>query len=94
MHSRPGDLIETEGYSGPERRREIHLTSDQIDRIADRAAEKAAAKAAERAAEIAAQKVIENGYKAVGKNVVEKGLWIVGALALGFGAARGWIKLG
>lgn len=77
-----GDHIETEGYTGPERRREVHLTEKQIEAIAERAASKAAAK------------VVEQGYQAIGKNVIQKGFWLVGAAVIGFGAARGWIKLG
>lgn len=77
-----GDHIETDGYKGPERRREVHLTDAQIEAIAERAASKAA------------QKVVEEGYKAIGKNVVQKGLILIGAAVIGFGAARGWVKLG
>jgi hypothetical protein len=78
------DFIDTDGYRGPDRRSEIHLTPAQIDRIATKAAEKAVSK------------MIDDGYRAVGKNVVEKGLWIIGLVACGLFAvatSKGWIKL-
>lgn len=43
---------------------------------------------AERAAERALQKV----YAEVGRSVVNRVLWIVGAVALGFAVAKGWWK--
>lgn len=58
-------------YEGPERRREPHLTEDQIEAIASRAAEKAV------------KKMTDDAFKAVGKTVVEKLFWIVGVLAVG-----------
>ena len=62
---------ETEIYSGPERRTQAHLTEDQIEYIAEKAAEKAI------------EKLTGDVYKAVGKSVVSKFLWIVGASAVG-----------
>ena len=61
----------TEIYSGPERMAHAHLTEDQIDDIAEKAAEKAI------------EKLTGDVYKAVGKSVVSKFLWIVGASAVG-----------
>ena len=58
-------------YSGPERRGETYISDEQIEEIA----EKAAAKAIE--------KLTGDVYKAVGKLVVSKFLWIVGASAVG-----------
>lgn len=59
-----------EHYNGPERRTQpVSLTPEQIDHIA------------ERAAEVALEKV----YVSVGKTVVGKVLWMVGALTLAIG---------
>jgi hypothetical protein len=52
------------------------LTESDIERIAEKAAERA----------------LEKVYSEVGRSVVKKGLWIVGALAIGFAAAKGWLK--
>lgn len=60
----------TEEYAGPERRSKAHLTDDQIEDIAEKAAEKAI------------EKLTGDVYKAVGKSVVSKFLWIVGALSV------------
>ena len=46
------------------------LTDDQIDEVA------------ERAADLAVKKMTENAYKAVGKSVIEKLFYIVGVLTL------------
>lgn len=87
MHQDDDDDVEFEnsrGYTGPERRREVHITASQIEKIAQKAAEKAVSQ------------MIDTGYKAVGRNVVEKGMWIVGAVSCGifaFLASKGWIKL-
>lgn len=64
-------------YSGPERRTQAHLSDEQIEDIAEKAAEKAI------------EKLTGDVYKAVGKGVVSKLLWIVGACAIGFWL---WIK--
>ena len=67
-------------YTGPERREEPHLTEDQLEKIAEMAADRAVAK-------------VTNGvYKAVGKTVIERFVWIVGALTVG--AYFGLRKLG
>lgn len=46
----------------------------------------------DRIAEQAAQRALEKVYSQVGKSVITKFLWIVGALALGFATAKGWWK--
>jgi len=53
-------------YDGQERRASAHLTEEQIELIAERAADKA----------------LEKVYASVGKSVVHKILWLVGAAAL------------
>lgn len=58
-------------YDGEERRRETHISEDQIEKIAERAADKAVAK------------VTDEVYKLVGKSVLEKLFYIVGAIAVG-----------
>jgi hypothetical protein len=58
-------------YNGPERRGP--LSDEQIELIAERAAEKA----------------LEKVYASVGKSVVHKILWLVGAAAL---AAAAYLK--
>ena len=59
--------------SGP-----VHfLTDEQMEIIAERAAEKALAKV----------------YTEVGKSVITKILWLVGALVLGWAAATGKISI-
>ena len=75
---------DAEGKTRPERRRQVHITKAQIDHIAEKAAEKAVAR------------MIDTGYRAVGKNVVEKGFWVVGLVSCGifsFMVAKGWIKV-
>lgn len=67
----------SEHYEGPERRAKAHLTDDQIEDIAEKAAEKAIGK------------LTGDVYKAVGKSVVSKFLWIMGALSVG---AYLWLK--
>ena len=47
------------------------LTDDQIEAIA------------EKAADLAVQKLTENAYKAVGKSIIEKLFWIVGVVTIG-----------
>lgn len=46
----------------------------------------------DRIAEQAAQRALEKVYSQVGKSVITKFLWILGAAALGFAAAKGWFK--
>lgn len=57
-------------YSGPERRTEPHLSEEQIEKIAEIAAEKAV------------EKVTNGVYKAVGKTVIERMVWVIGALSV------------
>jgi len=60
----------TSPYTGPERRTEIPLSETQIEAIAEKAAEKAI------------EKLTSDVYKAVGRSVISKFLWIVGASAV------------
>lgn len=60
-------------YLGPERRQHAQLSDEQIERIA------------ERAAEVALEKV----YTSIGKSVVSKFLWICGAAGLAIAAWLG-----
>lgn len=57
-------------YDGAERRQYPHLSEEQIERIAERAAEVA----------------LERVYTSIGKSVVNKFLWICGAGALALAA--------
>lgn len=60
------------GYEGPERREPTRLSQEQINVIAERAAEVA----------------IERVYTAIGKSVVKKFFWLVGAASL---AVAAWL---
>ena len=60
-------------YQGPERRTAVPLTDDQIEAIAERAAERA----------------LEKVYASIGKSIVQKFLWVVGAATL---AIFAWMK--
>ena len=53
-----------------------YLTEADIERIAEKAAERA----------------LEKVYSQVGRSIVTRFLWLVGALVLGFAAAKGWWK--
>ena len=66
-------MTEDEKYEGPERRQLFRLSDSQIEIIA------------ERAAEVALEKV----YVGIGKSVVHKVLWVIGAGAL---ALLVWLK--
>lgn len=68
---------EHEEYTGPNRRAEVHLSDEQIDKIAEKAAEKAV------------EKMTAGVYQSIGKSVVERAFYIIGALAL---AAWIWAK--
>lgn len=57
-------------YDGPERRRAPHLTDAQLDDIAERAATRAV------------KKMTDDAYKAVGKSVLDKLLWLIGLLVV------------
>lgn len=54
-----------------EKLEKVWLTDCQIDEIAGRAAD------------LAVKKLTEDAYKAVGKSIVEKMLWIVGVITVG-----------
>lgn len=60
-------------YSGQERRQYPHLSDEQVERIAERAA----------------QVALERVYTSIGKSVVSKFLWFVGAAAL---AVAAWLN--
>lgn len=60
----------TTTYTGPERRANP-LSDEQIEDIAEKAAEKAI------------EKLTGDVYKAVGKSVVQKMVWILGAITVG-----------
>ena len=55
-------------YTGPDRRSRPSLTDDQIEMIA------------QRAAELAVQKMTTDIYANVGKSVVQKVFWMVGVI--------------
>lgn len=42
-------------------------------------------------AEKAAEKALEKVYTVVGRSILTRILWIIGAIGLGFAAAKGWI---
>jgi 3-methyladenine DNA glycosylase Tag len=66
-----------EGYTGPERRSEAHLTDEQLEQIAEKAATKAV------------KKMTDEAFKAVGKTVVTKLFWIVGVVTV---ALFAWLQ--
>ncbi len=68
-----------------ERRRGACLSEAQIDDIAERAADKASERAADRAIE----KLTQHVYNEIGRTVLQKSLWIVGACTLGIYA---WLQ--
>lgn len=78
------DQPSAQPYDGPERRRNpIPLTDEHIERIAEVAADKAV------------QKMTEGAYKAIGRGVVSKLLWVIGVLttaAFIWAAKAGWVK--
>lgn len=70
-------------YDGPDRRKHPSLSDEQIEHIA------------QRAADLAVKKVTDQAYAAVGKSLVEKAMWVIGvcAMALFFWLAqKGIIK--
>jgi hypothetical protein len=75
-----GRREDDKGWMGEERRSHLALTEDQINAIAERAA----------------AKVIMNFQLQVGRGVLNKLAWLVGAVAVGIGlwlSANGFIKL-
>lgn len=70
-------------YAGPERRREIHFSDEQIESIAERAAERAM------------KKLTDDAYRSIGQGVVSKLFWVVGVLATAtyfWAQGKGYIK--
>ena len=70
-------------YSGEERRMAPQISDDQMEQIADKAAEKAV------------RKLTDEAYRSIGKSVTEKFFYIVGVLALAgyfWAQSKGWIK--
>ncbi len=53
-----------------------YLSEEDIEKIAERAADKAADKAV--------KKMTDQAYREIGKGVVNKFLWIVGVITVGF----------
>ena len=72
---RQDQLVVTPEYVGPERRKEMHMTPEQVDRIAELAAAKAVDKTIE--------KLTKHVYAEVGKTVVHKVFWLIGVGAVG-----------
>lgn len=58
-------------YEGPNRRVQAHISDEQIEEIAEKAAEKAI------------ELMTAGVYKSIGRSVVDKFLWLVGVLSLG-----------
>jgi hypothetical protein len=58
------------GYEGPERRATTLLTEEQLNEIAERAADRA----------------LEKVYAQIGKSVVTKLLWVIGTTTLAIAA--------
>lgn len=74
---------EPQGWDGQERRAPV-LSEEQVEQIAERAAAKAMTK------------LTGHVYQEIGKGVVSKAMWILGALATGlylWAVSKGWIKL-
>lgn len=59
-------------YNGPDRRKEIQLSDEQIDIIAEKAADRAV------------KKLTDDAYKAIGKSVIEKLFAGIGVCFLAF----------
>lgn len=95
--------LDESGESRTERRRKVHLTEKQIDEITSAAARQAVGlmkkeihEVASAAAKEAVEIMITEGYAAVGRNIVQKGFYVLGVVALGLfslGVGKGWIKL-
>lgn len=47
---------------------------------------------AKRAAQLAVEEMTAQFYQQVGKTVVQRVLIVIGAMAIGFGMAKGWIN--
>lgn len=59
-------------YNGPERRKAPHLSEEQLDELAERAANRAV------------EKMTAHVYQTVGQSVVKRFLTIIGALTIAF----------
>lgn len=71
-------------FDGVERRKKYRIPESEIEKIANRAAQKAV------------QRMLDDGYKAVGRNLIEKGIWFLGLIACGLFAwlmSKGFIKM-
>lgn len=71
------DTAQVLEYTGPERRRAPHISDEQLEEIAERAADRAV------------KKLTDDAYKTIGKSVLDKLFWIVGVLAA---AAYFWVQ--
>ena len=74
-------------YSGPERRKSPSITNEQLEQLVERAADRAAVKAVEL--------IKTDFYRSVGKTVVDRVLWIAGALIVAgyvWAKSQGYIK--
>ena len=72
--------MDEESYAGPERRRPPVLTDEQIEQIA------------QKAAELAVQKMTTEIYASVGKSILHKVFWFVGVLATALVVGNASIK--
>lgn len=48
---------------------------------------------AQEAAKLAVNMVMDEFYRNVGKSIIKRSFIVIGALAVGFGLARGWIQI-
>lgn len=72
-----------DSYTGPERRKTPLLTEDQIEHIAERAAEKAV------------KQLTDTAYREIGRTVVQKLFYAVGVMAAAaylYAQSKGWLK--
>lgn len=70
-------------FDQPHNRRAPFISDEQMELIADKAAEKAV------------RKLTDNAYKSIGKSVTEKFFYIVGVLSLAvyfWAQSKGWVK--
>lgn len=77
------ELMQVEVHDPAERRHTITLTADQLDAIAEAAADKAVSK------------ITDNVYKQVGKGILNKLIWLLGAFGTGvylWMASKGLVK--
>lgn len=70
--------MKTRNYDGPERRTSITMSEEEVDEFIDRAIERA----------------VDRFYAEVGKSVLKKLLWVVGATIVGLyftAKHKGWL---